>query len=234
MRKIMAIARKEFRDYFLSPIAYIIIAIFLLVSGWFFFSAFFILDQASMRDFFTLLPVTFSFIIPALTMRSFSEEFNLGSYEILITLPLSTRDVILGKFIGSILFTVVMLIPTICYPISISFVGDLDWGPVIGGYIGAILLGASFVAIGMFASSLSKNQITSFIIGTIMCLFLAILDKMLFFLPDKIVNFANYIASDYHFQNFAKGVIDTRDILYFLTITFLFLYITDISLEYKR
>ncbi len=234
MNKIIAIARKELRDYFLSPIAYIIIAIFLLVSGWFFFSAFFVLDQASMRDFFTLLPVTFSFIIPALTMRSFSEEFNLGSYEILITLPVETRQIVVGKFLGTVVFLVLMLLPTLFYPFSINLVGDLDWGPVIGGYIGAILLGACFASIGIFASSLSKNQITAFIIGTLMCLVLAILDKMLFFLPERLVSFANYIAADYHFQNFAKGVVDTRDVIYFLSSIFLFLYVTDISLQSKR
>ena len=234
MRKIITICKKEIKDYFLSPIAYIIISIFLLVTGWFFFSTFFVMNQANLRDFFSLLPITLSFIIPAITMRTLSEEFNVGSYELLITFPVQTQDIVIGKFFALLIFIIIMLIPTISYPICVNFVGDLDWGPVIGGYIGAIFLGASFCAIGIFSSSLTKNQINSFIIATIICLILSLIDKMLFFLPDSIVNLANYFASSYHFQNFSKGVIDSRDIIYFLSITFLFLYATNLSLNSKR
>ncbi|MBF0199901.1 MAG: ABC-2 transporter permease, partial [Desulfamplus sp.] len=140
MNQMIHITLKEFKDYFISPIAYIVISLFLVVTGWFFFSTFFLFDTADMRNFFSMLPMIFSFIIPAITMRLFSEEINVGSYEILLTMPVSFSDITLGKFIAATLFCGCMLVPTISYPIFISFIGDLDPGPVIGGYIGALLL----------------------------------------------------------------------------------------------
>ncbi|MCK5221008.1 MAG: ABC-2 transporter permease, partial [Candidatus Aminicenantes bacterium] len=137
MDNIIHIFKKEFKSYFVTPIAYIVISLFLLVIGWLFFSTFFLNRQASMMHFFSLLPITFSFIVPAITMRLFSEELNVGTYEILLTLPVKFRDIILGKFLASISFIAIMLLPTLIYAVSISFVGELDWGPVIGGYTGA-------------------------------------------------------------------------------------------------
>ena len=140
MKQVKHIFIKEFSEYFISPIAYIVISIFLLITGWFFFSSFFLSNQAALRAFFLLLPITFSFVVPAITMRLLSEEINIGTYETLLTLPVTFRDVLLGKFLAATAFTSAMLIPTLAYPIFISFLGDIDWGPVIGGYIGAILL----------------------------------------------------------------------------------------------
>ena len=114
-------------------------------------------------------------------MRLFSEEFNTGSYELLLTLPVSSLNIILGKFLAAAAFAAIMLLPTIFYAIFISFLGDLDWGPVIGGYIGAVLMGAAFSAIGLFASSITRNQIIAFIAGMSLCFLLTLLDKILFF-----------------------------------------------------
>lgn len=234
MRQIKNIFRKEFRSYFVSPIAYIVISIFLLVIGWFFFMTFFLFNQADLRDFFVLLPIIFSFIVPAVTMRLFSEELNIGSYEILLTLPVTSRDVILGKFLASVAFVAAMLVPTLSYPITISFLGQLDWGPVAGGYIGAVLLGAAFSAIGLFASSLTRNQIIAFIIGMAICFALTLLDKMLFFLPQSMLGIFEYLGADFHFQNISKGVIDSRDILYFLSVCFVGLYGSHLAMERKN
>jgi ABC-2 type transport system permease protein len=234
MRQIKNIFRKEFRTYFVSPIAYIVISIFLLVTGWFFFMTFFLYNQADLRNFFTLLPIIFSFVVPAVTMRLFSEELNIGSYEILLTLPVTFRDVILGKFLASVAFLAAMLSPTLAYPITISFLGELDWGPVAGGYIGAIMLGAAFSSIGLFASSLTRNQIVAFIIGMAICFALTLVDKMLFFLPQSLLGFFEYLGADFHFQNIAKGIIDSRDILYFLSISFLGLYGAHLVMEGKN
>ncbi len=224
MRQATIICRKEFKSYFVSPIAYIVISIFLLVIGWFFFSVFFLYDQANLRNFFKLLPIIFSFVVPAITMRLFSEELNVGSYEILLTLPVTFWDVVLGKFLAGVGFLVCMLIPTISYPITVSFLGQLDWGPVLGGYMGAILLGGAFTAIGLFASSLTRNQITSFIIGVAICFALTVMDRTLFFLPRSVLGFISYLGTDFHFQNISKGIVDSRDILYFLSISFVALY----------
>jgi len=230
----LRIFRREFDVYFVSPIAYIVISIFLVLTGWFFFSTFFLFNQAEVRSFFSLLPIIFCFIVPAVTMRLFSEEFNVGSYEILVTLPVTFKDVIAGKFLAAAAFVGIMLLPTLSYTISVAFLGDLDWGPVAGGYFGAMLLGAAFSAVGLFASSLTKNQIIAFIIGTIICFALTIVDKLLFFLPESTLGFFRYIGADHHFQNVAKGIIDSRDILYFLSLTFIALYAAYLTIEERK
>lgn len=234
MRQIPRVFNKEFRVYFVSPIAYIVISIFLLITGWFFFSTFFLYDQANLRNFFTLLPITFAFVIPAITMRLFSEELNLGSYEILKTLPVTDSDVVIGKFLAAEAFVAVMLVPTLVYALSAAFLGQLDWGPVFGGYLGALLLGAAFSAVGLLASSLTRNQIVAFIIGMAICFFLALVDKMLFFLPASILGVMQYLGADYHFQNIARGIIDSRDLLYFASVIFVSLYGTHLTMQEKQ
>lgn len=233
MRQIVHILNKELKDYFISPIAYIVISIFLLITGWFFFTTFFLYNQADLRNFFSLLPIIFSFVIPAITMRLFSEELNVGSYEILLTLPVTFTDIIIGKFLAGVVFVSVALIPTLSYPIFITFLGQLDWGPVMGGYIGAVLLGAALTAVGLFASSLTRNQIIAFIVGMVICFFLTLIDKMLFFFPDSMLGIIGYLGADFHFKNIAKGIIDSRDILYFLSIIFLGLYGAHIAMQEK-
>ncbi|GBD97729.1 MAG TPA: ABC transporter [Nitrospirae bacterium] len=227
------IFKKEFRGYFITPVAYIVISIFLVLTGWFFFSTFFLYGQADMRSFFSLLPLIFSFIIPAVTMRLFSEEFNTGSYELLFTMPVSGLDIITGKFTAAVAFVAVMVAPTFFYGIVISFIGDVDWGPVAGGYMGAILLGAAFSAIGLFASSLTRNQIIAFITGMSLCFVLTLIDKMLFFLPEGALNVFQYLGADFHFQNISRGIIDSRDILYFLSVCFVMLYGTSLVIQEK-
>ncbi len=234
MTQAFFIFKREFRTYFVSPIAYIVISIFLLVTGWFFFSTFFLYSQASLRNFFSLLPIIFSFVVPAVTMRLFSEEFNVGSYETLLTMPVTFLDVVLGKFLASVAFIAAMLIPTLAYPITIGLLGQLDWGPVIGGYTGAILLGAAFSAIGLLSSSMTRNQIIAFITGMAICFCLVLIDKMLFFLPRISLVFFQYLGAGHHFQNISKGIIDSRDILYFLSISFIGLYGTHLVLQEKN
>jgi gliding motility-associated transport system permease protein len=234
MRQAVLIFNKEFKDYFISPIAYIVIAIFLLVTGWLFFSTFFVFSQVELRRFFDLLPFLFALMVPIITMRLFSEELNVGSYEILLTLPVTFRDIILGKFMAAVAFVAAILLPTVSYAIFISFLGDLDWGVVLGSYTGAILLGAAYAAIGLFASSLTRNQIIACIVGMVICVTLAIVDKMLFFFPQSILDVVVYLSASSHFENVAKGIVDTRDILYFLSIVFIGLYATHLVMQEKK
>ena len=234
MRQVVHIFRKEFSTYFISPIAYIVITIFLLVTGWFFFATFFLFNQANLRTFYTLLPVVFAFVIPAITMRLISEEINVGSDEILLTMPVTIRDVILGKFFASVALVGAMLIPTLAYPLTASFMGQLDWGPVVGGYVGAVFLGAAFSAVGLFASALTRNQIIAFIIGLAICFTLTLIDKMLYFLPQSLLGVFAYLGADFHFQNIAKGIIDSRDILYFVSICFVGLYGAYLALLHRH
>ena len=235
MENIKHIFKKEYKAYFVSPIAYIVISVFLIIVGWLFFSTFFLDRQASLTRLFTLLPITFAFIIPAVTMRLFSEEINIGSYELLHTLPVSNQEIIIGKFLAAVAFVGVMMSPTIVYALSTAFLGELDWGPVIGGYLGAILLGAAFSAIGLMASSLTRNQVVAFIISMAICFSLTLMmDFVLFFLPNSIVGLFQYLSANFHFQNIAKGMVDSRDLLYFFSVIFLSLYGTGLILQEKR
>ena len=233
MRQVVHIFRKEFSAYFISPIAYIVISIFLLVTGWLFFATFFLFNQANLRTFYTLLPIVFAFVIPAITMRLISEELNIGSDEILLTLPVTYGDVIIGKFLASVALIMAMLFPTLAYPLTVSFLGQLDWGPVVGGYVGAVFMGAAFSAVGLFASALTRNQIIAFIIGLAICFTLTLIDKMLFFLPQSLLGVFSYVGADFHFQNIAKGIIDSRDILYFISVCFVGLFGAHLALNQK-
>ena len=234
MRRIFPILIKELKDYFISPIAYIVISIFLLVTGWFFFTTFFYYNQATLRGFFNLLPITLAFIIPAVTMRLFAEELSIGSYEVLLTLPVKVSDIVMGKFLAGVLFTALALVPTLAYPLFISNLGQLDWGPVIGGYLGALLLSAAFTAVGLFASSLTRNQIIAFIVGVLICFSLTLIDRMLFFFPTPLLGVIGYLGAAAHFENIAKGILDSRDVVYFLSITFLGLFSANLVMQAKE
>ena len=229
----LTVFKKEIRGFFFSPIAYIVITTFLLISGWFFFSTFFLYNQAELRNFFSQLPIIFTFIVPAITMRLFSEELNSGSFELLSTLPITSSGIVVGKFLAALTFIALMLLPTIAYAFSVALLGDLDWGPVFGGYCGALLLAGAYAGIGLFASSLTKNQIVAFIIGMAFCFMLTIFDRMLFFVPESILAIFAYLGSTTHFQNISRGIIDTRDLIYFLSIMFLALYATTVVLKEK-
>lgn len=233
-RTFSVIFRREIRSLFLTPIAYIVIAIFLVVTGWFFFSTFFLAGRADLRDFFALLPIILAFVTPAVTMRLFAEEKRSGSYEILQTLPVTELDVLLGKYSSAVAFLMLMILPTFSYPLFISGLGDLDWGPVLGGYLGTLLLVLTFSAVGILASALTRNQIVAFIIGLVGCMFFTLIDKMLYFFPPLVASILQYLGADYHFQNISKGILDSRDIVYFLSLGFLSLYVTHIVNRERR
>lgn len=213
----LSIAVRELKGYFVSPVAYIVITIFLIFTGFFFFKDFFYFNQAEMRNLFQLLPIMFTFVVPAVTMRLFSEERHSGSFEILMTFPVSTLQVVLGKLAAGTLFVMVMIAPTLIYLITILLIGRPDMGPIIGGYLGTIFLGGACASVGILTSSLSRNQIVAFIAGWAINFFLWLIDKIVIFLPSKLA-FLQYLGSDFHFRNISKGVIDTRDIIYFLSL----------------
>lgn len=227
------IMKRELSAYFSSPIAYIVISAFLVFSGFFFFKDFFYLNQADMRGFFQLLPLIFTFVIPAVTMRLFSEEKQSGTLEILLTLPVTTRDAVLGKLMAGTVFSWLMLVPTLAYAVTVIVSGKPDAGPIIGGYSGALLLGAAYSAIGVFASSITKNQIVAFIAALSFSFFLWLIDKVMVYLPSWTSMF-DYLGSDYHFQNIARGIIDLRDITYFLSLIIISVLFTEKVLEERR
>ncbi len=235
VKSIYIIFKREIKSLFFSPIAYIIMVLYLIATGCFFFLPFFINDRADMRDFFNLVPLILTCIIPAITMRIFSEEYRSGSFEIIATMPVGKWDIVIGKFLSSLALVLLMILPTIIYSFSISLVGDLDWGPIWGGYLGILLLSGAFSAIGLFASSLTHNQIIAFIISLIICFFLSIIfDYIVIFLPSYLGGFIQYLSSTYHFRSIAKGVIDSRDIIYFISVSFIALYATYLVNMEKR
>ncbi|WP_300369661.1 ABC transporter [Brachyspira sp.] len=234
INKSNVILKKELRHIFFSPIAYIFSAIFLIVSGVYFFSRFFILQQNDMQDFFSILPLILSLIIPPITMGLLSSEFASGSYELISTQSVSALEIILGKYFSAVIFMLFALIPTILYPITLTFLGRLDIGPVIAGYIGSVFLIMSLCAIGIFASSVTKNQIVALIVGLAIMISLNMFLKYLTLLFPAAVNFIEVISGDYHFANIARGVLDLRDIIYFLSVTVIFLYLANIILENRK
>lgn len=228
------IVKRELGAYFSSPVAYIVGALFLLFTGLLFFSTFFLSGRAELRGFFSLLPLAFSLFIPALTMRTVSEEKRSGSFETLLTLPVTSTDIVAGKYIAAFISSVALLLPTIFYIIACCLFGKPDVGPIIGGYVGAVFLAAAFSAIGIFSSACTKNQIIAFFIALAICGFLSLVGTFSFLLPGVLVSIATFISATGHFDSISRGIIDTRDILYFLSVTAFFLALTVRTLENSR
>lgn len=225
------IFRREFAAYFASPIAYIVTGLFLIITGIMFFTAFYLQNRASMRNLFQMLPLILSFFIPALTMRVYAEEKRVGSIETLYTLPVTEFDVAAGKFLASFAASAVMIAPTLLYLVGMLPFGIPDAGPVIGGYIGALFLCAAFSAIGIFASSITKNQIIAFFTAFIICIALTMISDFLIFLPAPIVGFLQFLSANEHFTSISRGIIDSRDLIYFVSLTALFFSLTVVTQE---
>ncbi len=231
-KTIYILFKKELSHYFNSPIAYIFIGVFLIVGNWLFFNSFFLIGQASMRNFFMLLPWIFLFLAPALTMRLWSEEKKTGTDEFLLTLPITDWQAVLAKFLGGLAFLFVALLCSA----TIGYLGDIDLGPIIGGYIGALFLGGSYLAIGLFISSLTKNQIISFILSIVAC-FAAFIIGAEFVIessPKFLQGIMRFLGLGNHFSNIARGVIDSKDVIYYFSFTFLFLWLNVLKLEARN
>jgi ABC-2 type transport system permease protein len=236
MRTTLAIFRREFASYFNSPIAYIYLTVFIGLSSWLFLKAFFVLGEASMRNFFSLLPWIFLFFIPAVTMRSWAEEKKVGTMELLMTLPVGDAQAVLGKFLASFAFMVLSLALSFVLPIVVGALGNPDRGQIFTGYLGSMLIGAAYLAIGLFISSLTENQIVAFIVSVVAVfgLFVVGEDFVLFGLPDRLVPILAYLSLGGHFDSIARGVLDSRDIIYYVSVIGFFLYLNVKSVEARR
>jgi len=226
-KTIYILFKKELMTYFNSPIAYIFIGVFLVVGNWMFFNYFFLIDQINMRQFFSILPWMFLFLSPAITMRLWAEEKKSGTIEFLLTLPITNWQVVLAKFFSSLAFLFISLLLTITLPITLAILGDLDMGPVIGSYLGSLFLGGSYLALGMFISSLTKNQIIAFVLGLVACFIFFIIgaDFVLASAPRVFAPVMKFLGLSSHFYNIAKGVIDTKDVIYYSSFIFIFLWL---------
>ena len=231
---------REIKSFFGSPIGYLVIAIFLIINGlflWVFDGPNNIMNSgfADMTPFFTIAPWILIFLIPAVTMRSFSDEKKLGTLELLLTKPLNIWQIVNGKFLAAMVLIVIAIIPTYIYVMIISSMsnpeGSIDLGSINGSYFGLIFLIASYSSIGIFTSTLSDNQIVAFILAVFLCLiFYFGFQGISTYLP-SIGNFVAAIGMDYHFKSMSRGVLDTKDILYFSSITFVFLLLTVFQLK---
>lgn len=233
MKTIFIIAKREWKAYFLSPIAYIYLILFLGITQWFFFRGFFLMGQNEMRSFFGLMPWIFLFFVPVITMGKWSEERKQGTIELLFTLPISEKEVVLGKFLATAGLLATALLLTWTLPISLTFTGKLDWGPIVGGYLGLLLMGSAYLAIGLWISGLTKNPIIAFILTVVICFFLSMLGEPIvtLSLPSFLVPLFQFLGLNTHFDSIGRGVLDSRDILYYTSIIFLFLYLNHKSLE---
>lgn len=220
MKNIAILTKKELRDLFTSPIAYVVFATFLVISSLLFIKDVFVVNQAEMRDFFELVPMLLIVVVPGITMRSWSEEKREGTIEILATLPFSRSQLIIGKFLSNFLFITIAILLTAIIPVTLNVLGNPDNGVIIAGYIGLLMLAAAYTVIGQFVSINTQNQIVSLILSAVLIAILYIIGEpgFLQFVPATLRGFFEALALGTHFESIAKGVLDTRDILYYVSI----------------
>ncbi|HRG91262.1 MAG TPA: gliding motility-associated ABC transporter permease subunit GldF [Chitinophagales bacterium] len=240
-----AIYRKEIQQFFSSLIGYIAIIVFLLVLGLFMFifpdTSILEFGYATLDSFFTIAPYIFIFLIPAITMRSFAEEINTGTIELLSTRPVTELQIILGKYFAAVTLVFIAIIPTFVYFFTLymlaSPVGNVDVGGILGSYFGLFFLGAVFVAIGIFCSSITSNQIVAFIVGVFLCFFLYLAFGYMSQFA-TIIGKADYLVESLglsaHYDAMGKGVIDTRDVVYFISMIAAFILFTRTALSSRR
>jgi ABC-2 type transport system permease protein len=234
MTAALTVAKREIRTYFNSPIAYIVITVFMLLSGYLFFSSLFIERQAELRSYFNLMPLLLSFIVPAMAMRLIAEEKGSGSLEMLITMPVRDWQVIVGKFLAGMALLAAMVGLTLFYAVTVMLVGPLDKGPAIGGYLGILLVGGAYMAIGVMASTLTRNQIVAFIIGFAISFSLYLFYRLVPFMPESLRPMLAYLSVESHFDGMSRGIIDSRDVIYYLSVMVVSLVIATVSLESRK
>lgn len=238
MHAIWIIAKRELQAYFDSLIAYIMLILFLGFSGfftWLFGSDIFLVGQASLKTFFSIAYWTLFFFTPALTMRLLAEEKKSGTIEMLLTKAVTDRQVVLGKFLSALLLVVIALAFTFPYGMTISAIGNIDSGEIICGYIGLTLMSAAYISIGLYASSITNNQIVAFLLALFIGLFFHLIFEVL------ASSFTGFLAQLFatlsltnHFESISRGVVDTRDLVYFASVIFVGLFLSEISLTKRN
>lgn len=236
MSTVLAIFRRELWSVFDSALAYIVVPAFLFLVGGFslYFQDLLGGGVATMRPVFFWCAVFYLLLIPAVTMRLFAEERRTGSLELLVTMPVTEAEVVLGKYLAALALMTVALALTLTYPLTLGQLGDLDAGPVFGGYLGLFLLGASFTAIGTAASAFTSNQIVAFLVALVVGAVPFVTGFALDRVPPDLLPVVQYISFDYHFNNLARGVIDSRNLIYYLGVVALFLHLAVFGLERRR
>jgi len=243
MKNIWIIAKRELSGYFNSPIAYVFIVIFLLLMGFFTFmmGGFFRYNEASLNSFFIWHPWLYMLLVPAIGMRLWSEERKQGTLELLFTMPITVNQAVIGKFLAGWLFLAFALLLTIPMPLSLYYLGEPDGGPMFTGYLGSFLVAGTYLAVSSMTSSMTRNQVISFITSLVACLLLVLAGfppvtniLLKWGAANTLVEFASAASVIFHFESLQKGVVDVRDILYFASIIIFCLFTTNIVLKDKR
>ena len=230
-----AIVKREINSFFASSIGYLVIGVFLIINGlflWVFNGAYNIFDAgfADITPFFELAPWVFLFLIPAVTMRAFSDERKMGTLELLLTKPIALRNIVLGKYVGAVLLIFIALIPTLLYVVTISDLGNpsgnWDVGSTVGSYTGLLFLVLAYTSIGVFASTLSRNQIVAFIVAVFLCFIIFYGFEGISTLFGNSETSISSFGMKVHYNSIARGVIDTRDLIYFISVAGLFIALT--------
>lgn len=234
MSPALVISRRELRTYFNSPVAYIVVTVFTMITGYMFFSQLFIEQQAEMRGFFGFMPIMFMFLAPAITMRLLADEKSSGTLELLITMPVRDWQVVVGKFLAAMGLLCSALGLTLVFAITVRALGPLDRGPTIGGYLGLLLMGGAYVSIGVMCSAFTRNSIVSFILAFAISFALYLFSYIEQLAPQGLQPLLNFLSISRHFENISRGVIDTRDVIYYASIMVVSLLSATLSLESRR
>jgi ABC-2 type transport system permease protein len=238
MKNVLAIARREIKSSFNSPVAYAVILGYLVFTGiyLYFIRGFYAVGQADLRPYFTVMPMVLSFLVPALTMRSWAEERRLGTYELLLTLPFTEGELVLGKFLSSFALAAIALGLTLPVPFAASMLGSFDSGVLFTQYLGVLLEAAAAVAIGEWISSLAKNQVSAFVGSVLALLALVLVDRVSSFLGigGAFASVLNWLSLAFHYDSFSRGVVDTRDLAYYASAVVLFLYLASWGLTRRK
>jgi ABC-2 type transport system permease protein len=234
MSAALTIAKREIRTYFNSPVAYIVITVFMLIAGFLFFQNVILERQAEMRGYFGLAPLLFVFFTPAMTMRLIAEEKGSGTIEMLVTMPVRDWEIVVGKFLGALGLLGALVGMTFFYAISLMLMGPADRGPIIAGYIGLFLMGGAYIAIGVMASAFTRNQIVSFIIALFISFCLFIVGNLAQFAPAWLQPIVAFLSMGTHFDAISRGVLDSRDVLYYVSVMAISLVVATVSLEARK
>jgi len=237
MSRILAIFKKEFKGYFNSLMAYFFIVVFLgVVNFLFIWFILFPSKQASLREYFEFFIYGLWIFVPAITMRSWAEERKLKTDELLLTLPVRDYEAVLGKYLASLGFLCLVLALSAMAPMAVALVGSPDWGPVLAGYLGIFLMGASFAAIGTAISSMTENQFIAFLITVVICVGLLAIEELgaMLPLPGFLIYLITFLDIGHHFNSIGRGVIDSRDVIYYLSVIVFFLFLNVRAVERRK
>jgi ABC-2 type transport system permease protein len=234
MSPALVISRREIRTYFNSPVAYIVVAVFTIISGYFFFIQLFQQKQAELRELFQFMPFIFMFVVPAITMRLVADEKASGTLELLSTMPVRDWEVVVGKFLAALALLATAVGLTLFFAISVRLLGPLDRGPAIAGYIGALLMGGAYASIGVMCSAFTRNSIIAFIASFAISFALYLFGRITHFMPEALQPIMAFLSIESHFENVGRGVIDSRDVIYYLSVIGVCLLVATTSLESRR